>query len=137
MENRLIIFTVILCFFGLINMSCESDNQLDTMEIELDLGKSYQVFENDFTLKFFSVNSDSRCPTELNCFWVGNAEISFNFQNMNDINSDFILNTNSSFRKDTLINGYRIKLIQVLPYPKYNNEINEEDYTVQIEINKE
>ena len=137
MENRLTTFTIILCFFGLINLSCESDNQLDTMEIELDLGQTYQVLESDLKLKFFSINSDSRCPTGLVCIWEGNAEVTFNFQNMNEVNSDFILNTNGNFRNDTLINGYRIKLIKVLPYPEYNKEINEEDYTVEIEINKE
>jgi hypothetical protein len=56
---------------------------------------------------------------------------------MNNANSNFVLNTNSKFQTDTLIYGHRIILLNILPYPENNKEIKMEDYSVEIEINKE
>jgi hypothetical protein len=83
-----------------------------------------------------SVLNDSRCPSDGICVWAGNAQVRFVYSKSNERIS-LVLNTLPSFRTDTLINGYRIKLIGLTPYPKIAESIKQSDYAADIEITKE
>lgn len=125
---------IVVFFFGLLSQAC--DKEEDTGLINLNLGETYQA--SGLTLKFASVISDSRCPSNVICVWGGNAEVLFDFEKVG-INTDFKLDTASgnNFKNDTLIGGYRIKLLKVLPYPESEGEIEPDDYSIEIEISRE
>ncbi len=135
MNTKLKISVIILSFIGLITISCNSEESTGSDLVKLNFEQKYQT--NELTIKFHSVLSDSRCPIGLICFWEGNAEVQFSYINNEGNGSDFILNTHSGFRTDTLINGYRIKLVKVLPYPEKDVIIDKDDYMVELDINKE
>ena len=76
----------------------------------------------DLSLRVENIN-DSRCPTGVNCVWEGNASIQLHLTTQNG-QYDFTLDTNPSsmFKTDTLIEGIKYKLVDVLPYPVFGEE---------------
>ena len=89
----------------------------------------------NISIKFNVLNSDGRCPIGRMCIWEGNAAVTFLFYDDGDV-SEVLLNTCHIFRTDTLINGYNIELIDLLPYPKLNSTYAAEDYKAVIKISK-
>ena len=90
-------------------------------------------YEHELSILLDSVN-DSRCPTgPVVCVWEGNAAVKFELLLANEIRS-IILNTHSQFRRDTIIGAYQIELLEVNPYPEYNNPTAIENYRAIILI---
>lgn len=128
----------ILVFAGLLAVTiytgCETDLKLKST---LPLNDSTVLanfetkynYENNLVLRMDSVLNDSRCPTNVVCVWEGNAEVRFLFR-VDGIQTDFVLNTNggSGFNADTIISGYRIKLLDLSPYPEDPGEILQVEY---------
>ena len=77
-----------------------------------------------------SVLNDSRCPTGAECIWAGNAAVRFTYTSASSKVS-FVLNTISSFRTDSLIEGYRIRMTKLSPYPVLGVAIKQSDYKGQ------
>ena len=99
----------------------------------LKCGESVIVKPDNLDLGFYEVISDSRCPTNLRCFWEGVAEIkvwicepgqSAKFIKLpiyGDVTYD---DTIRHVVIDTL--GYQLSLLQLDPYP---DEFEERDYS--------
>jgi hypothetical protein len=87
-------------------------------------------------LTFEKVNNDSRCPLNAICIWEGVAEANFTLQ-INETNYPFTLHTldKLQYQKDTVIQGYIIKLEQLNPYPE-TKPIDQKDYRAQVIISK-
>jgi len=105
----------------------------DTVELkysELDCNPEYE-----FRLSFDSL-SDSRCPLEAVCVWEGNAEVRLIVQSSEYGSNTFRLNTNETFLTDTMVNGFRYELIDVLPYPEVDQDYELDDYTLQLIISR-
>lgn len=73
---------------------------------------------NNFTITFNKVENDSRCPTNAICFWEGVATIKLTLKKEN-IEYPFTLHTQSlpQYNTDTVVAGYKIKLMELNPYP--------------------
>ena len=68
---------------------------------------------------FDSVLSDSRCPMNASCIWEGEASVKLSLHT-GTVHQSFKLSTFNNpptFRNDTTISGYKIKLLSVSPYP--------------------
>lgn len=89
--------------------------------------------EYEFLIGFDSLE-DSRCPLGAVCIWEGNAGITITFKSRSQAYSSFRLNTHSSFLTDTLVDGLRFELIDVLPYPEINKDYAPEDYELLLYI---
>jgi hypothetical protein len=92
--------------------------------------------ENKCCICLDSVLNDSRCPTGLVCFWEGNASVRFKFERYNEIPVFVDLNTNSKFRRDTIVKGIRLFLAGLTPYPEIYHETEWEDCKAEIIITK-
>ena len=94
--------------------------------------------DSNISIMMDSVLNDSRCPRGLLCIWAGNARVRFIFSNNTDT-TNFILNTHGGlhFRSDTLVSGYRVKLLKLNPYPDRSYSIQQKDYRAEIIINTE
>jgi hypothetical protein len=127
-------------FFAILIVCChkEMDNNsfVFNHRFEIKRGETKNNADYGMLVSFDSVLNDSRCPSNGPCSWAGNAEVKFIFSKSNDSIS-FVLNTLPSYRTDTLIDGYRIKLINLFPYPKSAGSITQSDYKAEIEIIKE
>lgn len=126
--------------FMLITFSCENEASVKGAyqgnTVEIKYGETKSSLNDGMGVKLDSVLNDSRCPRLGQCCWMGNAEVRFIYSNNNE-SINFVLNTCPNFRTDTLIDGYRIKLVKLNPYPETGGDIMPEDYCAEILIIKE
>ncbi|WP_055436271.1 hypothetical protein [Lacinutrix algicola] len=103
---------------------------------KLIYGKTISI--DDLELKFISLESDSRCPTGVQCVWAGEAiaivDVYKNGQKLEQKKITFpnrkkIL-TGNLFSSETL----NISGLNIAPYPKHNIKIKPEDYYIQLDI---
>ena len=94
--------------------------------------------DREISIMFDSVLNDSRCPKGVACIWAGNARVQFIFSCYGDT-TNFILNTlgGLTFRTDTLVSGYRVKLLKLNPYPDLSYSIQQKDCRAEIIMNTE
>jgi hypothetical protein len=127
-------------FFLLLIVSCQKEMNNNSFifnqTFDIKCGEIKNNTDYDINISLDSVLNDSRCPSNGLCPWAGNAEVRFVYSKSNNRVS-FVLNTLPSFRTDTLINGYRIKLINLTPYPIIAGSIKQSEYKAEIEIIKE
>jgi hypothetical protein len=74
---------------------------------------------NDIHLCFDKVVADSRCPYTADCIWAGAAAVEFTLTKHNETHL-LKLSTISrygDYTKDTTVAGYKIELLDLLPYP--------------------
>ena len=93
---------------------------------QLKVGENIKLIPDNLKVGFDSVLSDSRCPVGVVCFWEGEANINiWLLKNRTDtIHSilkirGYIGIQDSLYHKYIDTVGYRIKLIQLDPYPRY------------------
>jgi hypothetical protein len=104
--------------------SCEDsspyDSQLrlnDTLSIRI--GTMAEDENHTTGLRFDSVVADCRCPEDVVCVWAGYAEAKLKFVR-NTTEHTFTL----FIEDDTLIENYKIKLIDILPHPNTHIKID-------------
>jgi hypothetical protein len=128
----------ILLFVLMSTSGCK--NELNQISIDKNFELNYKEIryfpDHSASITLDSVLNDSRCPNGAECVWAGNAEVRFIYS-AGTQNSAFILNTLSNFRTDTLINGYRIKLVRLNPYPQMGLPIKQNEYSAEVKITKE
>ena len=101
--------------------SKSGENRLTEGPIELKLHESAEgsIKGERVKLIFDAVVSDSRCPANAICIWQGAATASFSFVKKGNSHR-FNLSTitmEPNYTKDTVIAGYKIEFINLLPYP--------------------
>ncbi|MCH7762922.1 MAG: hypothetical protein IIB95_04180 [Candidatus Marinimicrobia bacterium] len=127
---RLSIASLILLLFLI---SCADENTSINRfegEISLDIHQSKYYPDADLTIGFRSVLSDSRCPTEVQCFWEGNGKVDLWIKRTNMDTIDFALNTTLEPKAVELLD-FKIELRELNPYPEEEPfPINETNYSV-------
>jgi hypothetical protein len=106
-------------------MASNDFNLNDTFEL-----KSQVIAYNyDHNIKIYqdSVLYDGRCPQGFLCLWEGNAGVRYKFI-YNHIAHNVILNTYYQFSTDTIIQGYKIKLVSLSPLPRSGVKTEQKDY---------
>ena len=111
-------FSVIFILSTII--SCNKTGILgDSSKIPVNNCIEYKDNPETVRLCFDSLLSDSRCPANAVCVWQGTATAKFSFHKDN-MTYPVTLATESTpqtFPRDTIIEGYKIELLNVLPYP--------------------
>jgi len=132
----MIIFAGVLA--AIINSGCETELNLKSTlplndTVEIANSETKYNFENNIVLRMDSVLNDSRCPSNVQCVWEGNAEVRFLFT-VDSRGTDFVLNTHggNNFNSDTVIGGYSIKLLNLSPYPENPGEILQVEYYSEV-----
>ncbi len=138
MKNLILIEVIIISLFACSKNEADIRSFMLDKSFELKYNKTRNNLENGIIISLDSVLNDSRCPKGAACVWAGNARVRFIYSNnTNDLK--FILNTLGSlyFPKDTLIDGFRIKLIDLYPYPEIGKIIRQRDYKAELRIIQE
>jgi hypothetical protein len=95
---------------------------------------------DDLRLRFTDVLEDSRCPTEVECFWTGQARIAIQVQPAGREPTTTEFNTNPAPGQTILTaraGEYTITLQQLDPYPRTIDESPVlEDYTATLSVQK-
>lgn len=82
------------------------------------LGEGETVVVGDaLTLRFAAVTEDSRCPTDVQCVWEGNAAVRVEASMAADLPMPLCLNTNAGFDTMATYDNYTIELVDLRPYP--------------------
>jgi hypothetical protein len=105
---------------ALLMFSCSKPTQPcppNTVKLEQCLLKNLQG--QNVSLCFDKVIEDSRCPINAECVWAGRALAKFTFT-ANNHSQSFVLiagRSMSPYAADTTIDGFKIKFVNLLPYP--------------------
>jgi hypothetical protein len=130
-------YLFILLIFAISSCKKEKDGSFVlNQSFTLAPGAKACLSSENVCLTFEKVNSDSRCPSTAICFWEGVAEVNFLLR-INEASYPFTLHTlkKLQYRKDTVIQGYTVKLEQLSPYPD-GKPIDQKDYRAQVIITK-
>jgi len=93
---------------------------------------------DDIILCFDSLIEDSRCPVGAVCTWQGRAMLKFSFT----VNQDQRPITLSTFKlpgfpSDTILMGYKIEFVNLLPYPEIKKSHDLSEYTAEVKVTKQ
>ena len=121
-------FWIVLATLVLALAGCQSHAaQADPIEAVLDQefvlhgGQQVAIRDADTRLRFTDVLEDSRCPTEVECFWTGQARIALDAELGQGAPASLEFNTNPAPGQGKMTNdvgGYTIELKSLDPYPK-------------------
>ena len=107
-------------------------------EFPIKVGQRIKLAGQDVQVRFVAVSEDSRCPTDVNCVWAGNAAVALDFI---DGKCTTLLKLNTHQNSQSSENGkagaYRVKLVKLEPYPRSTEKIAPGDYTATLVITKE
>jgi hypothetical protein len=137
-------FVVLL---GLALLSCQVDGQAaaDVPEFNLNEpftlsgGQEALVRSDNLRLRFTEVVEDSRCPTQVECVWTGQARIAISVQPEGADPTTVDFNTNPApdqTVKTAQVGHYIIELQSLDPYPQTPDSIAFEDYRATLVIRK-
>jgi hypothetical protein len=87
---------------------------------EIKLGETAENTQKGLSLRVDGIN-DSRCPKGAQCVWEGSAYVEFHLTTEKE-KYNFTLETHPYHQNDTVIEGIKYELIDVLPYPDLNKK---------------
>lgn len=108
----------------------------DTVEIAYQQTAKFEP--EGFQIKFNSVVFDNRCPLDVNCIVAGHVDALLDFTLGKQKEQDVLrLGDQLDERSDNIeVMGYKVKLVQVLPYPQSNTDIPQADYKIRVVVVK-
>ena len=123
-----------------LNLNINGDQNMARLgkEFAIKVGQQLKIEGADSQVKFNGVPQDSRCPTNVNCVWAGNAEVSLELM-VDKCPTSITLNTHatSGAGDESKVGGYRVKLIKLEPYPHSEKKISPSDYTATLMVIRE
>lgn len=135
MKIKALLFFLMVSLFAL--SSCDKKSQSD---IGFEIGQSFNLahdqtaFSSDGQIEvhFTKVQSDSRCPSDVDCFWEGESTVVLDVK-VNSLSEQIKLSTHVDFGKRDTVSQLVFTLLDVLPYPCCaDQEIDEDDYVVEL-----
>lgn len=102
--------------------------------VRVQINKEKRFAKSKLSIRFVELVEDSRCPTDTNCIWAGNAKIKIRVAR-NGRSQELTLDTNGPNQAATA-EGYSIKLIGLTPAPRSNIRINRNGYIATFEAVK-
>jgi hypothetical protein len=90
------------------------------------------TFDGGVTVKLIKVANDSRCPSDVDCIWGGNAVVTLNISHKGETPVDVDLNTDLK-PQNAVYMTYDVRLVRLDPYPKSDSVITIKDYAVTVQ----
>ena len=115
-----------------------TQQQAQTSPNELSLRVGETTFVDNIAISFSGVQEDSRCPTDVQCVWAGNARAALGVgprkgtQGPTDL---VLLNTNASQGAQSGESwGLRVTLVDLTPAPKSTQPTPPENYLIRLKV---
>jgi hypothetical protein len=127
---------------------CQMSREADADPVTFTLGEQFSlgggqeaVFGGgDLSVRFSELLEDSRCPTEVECFWTGQARIAVIVQSIGRAATTAYFNTNPAPGEGVTsvrAGDYTVELISLEPYPRTPDDpIAFEDYRASLVVNR-
>jgi len=109
-------------------------------EFKVRAGQVVMLDGGSLRLRFARVESDSRCPVDVDCVWAGNAEVLFEVGGRGWSKGTTLgLNTNASPERpgEGRYGRYTLKLVGLAPQPRSTGKIAAGRYTATLLVSKE
>jgi hypothetical protein len=113
-------------------MPATAAKRSETLRVQVNKEKRFA--KSRLSVRFVELVEDSRCPTDTNCIWAGNAKIKIRVSK-NGRSHDLTLDTNGP-NQAAIAEGYSIKLISLTPEPRSNIRVNRNGYVATFEAVK-
>lgn len=126
----LIVFLLFVLAIGVLPATAAGRGE--TLRVQINKEKRFP--KNKLTVRFVELVEDSRCPTDTNCIWAGNAKIKVRVSK-NGRSHELTLDTNGP-KSSATAEGYSIKLVGLTPEPRSNIRINRNGYVATFEAVK-
>ena len=114
--------------------------KLDT-PFSLDQGNLSAWEENDVVqVRFEKVIADSRCPVDAICVWAGRVEVKVSFTQAGNSQTQILAlgdNAGTAFSNIATFGDFTVELLSVLPAPKSDYEIPQNEYKIEVVVKKE
>ena len=106
-------------------------------EVRLRVGGSVQVGggASPLMLTLRDVTADSRCPTDVQCVWAGDAEVEVRLSH-DGRSATAALHTTLE-PKQVEYDGYTVQLLSVAPAPREGVEIPKSEYQIVLRVTRE
>ncbi|HEY4612667.1 MAG TPA: hypothetical protein VII11_06760 [Bacteroidota bacterium] len=140
------ILTIAVISFGLWSCNDLSVSAVETkpgekIEVRLQEHKDVLLTPDNVLVTFSDVAQDSRCPSDVVCVWAGMAEIVLKLERPQGGSENDTLRISglvkTPYRASTIdVFGYRISLLQLDPYPKFEERNEPRVYEALLEIEK-
>jgi hypothetical protein len=103
-------------------------------------GQEGLIPSENLRLRFTDVLEDSRCPTQVDCFWIGQARIAIAVQPEGDGSTTVEFNTNPApgqTVEEATVGRYSVELQSLDPYPQTPEDpVLFEDYRASLVVRK-
>ena len=124
----------LLTLTALLLSACTSPQASEEISIELNknfplrINQTAVLEEKDFQIKFLEITEDSRCPSDVDCFWAGQVIAKLQSKN----NAEISLKT----QEEKIIENYKVQLLDIQPYPKTSQKIESTNYIATLRISE-
>jgi len=133
--NRWWLLTIILGLL-LISACARTENEVSLgQEFTLAPGQSATVKNENLSIKFLSVTTDSRCPQGVTCVWAGEARCEVEITHSGTAFPLTLTQSGLSGPARADFQSYEITF-NLLPYPQAGQETKSEDYRLQLTISR-
>jgi hypothetical protein len=140
-------FGFLVLLFGLMLVGCQLGIETEMNPASANLGEVFTVAAGEeatingenLRLRFVEVLEDSRCPTEVNCAWTGQARIAITVQQGEGEPVTVAFNTNPApdqNQQTAVVGAYTIELQSLEPYPQTTAAIPFEEYRATLVVRK-
>lgn len=138
-----LLFILLLAVSGSLLVSCEKSKEAKSeypnVYIDDCITKSFP-HNDDVTVCFKNIITDSRCPYYAYCVWEGTAVASFLFTRGGE-DHELTLSIKSNhnvtpYASDTTVSGYKVEFVDLKPYPQRNPPVPPGKPYAEISITK-
>ena len=118
-----------LIFASLILAACSSPSTAPRLgdKIAVRFSTHVRIPSDTTTVRFVAVTSDSRCPSDAQCVWAGDAAVVFLVGGTQQVT----LHTNEG-ANSVLVAGRLLTLVSLAPVPKAGSPIAQADYVATV-----
>lgn len=102
-------------------------------EFDIAVGQEARLDGTPIVLRFRSVSNESRCPSDVQCVWAGNAVVLLGLTMGEMPAAEAALNTTLD-PKITKFGGYSVRLVGLTPYPQTGKPIPAGSYVARLEV---
>jgi hypothetical protein len=131
---------------AMVGCQVTSEAEADPVEFALNQeftlrgGQEAMISGENLRLRFTEVLEDSRCPTEVECFWTGQARIAVLVESAGSPSTTADFNTNPASGQNVQtveVDDYTIWLKSLDPYPRTPDEsIALDEYRATLSVQK-
>lgn len=100
----------------------------------LPVGKTATVNGTGVKITFTSVKDDSRCPTDVQCVWAGDAKVELKVER-NGATETTILSLTPP-NNETASGDLRIRFVGLLPVPRQADRDKPREYVAQLVVSR-